>query len=782
MIKLTAYDKAQTNINLVRGAVKHPEQRQNYFKGDLIMKKTRRFAAMVAAMALAATMVAPTMMNAGAADVAVSVVKDGSMANNVTNVTPDKDNATHKYQAYQILTGTWTLKSGKTEGSTDDADYELKVTGLGTAADTLLNNSGFRAYKVDDDFGQSIGDVIDALGATPTDAQKASALAQFLTDVGNGTAKAEELAEIMGTALASTNGTDISNGADLAEGYYLITDSYTPTTDSTSGNDKPDAVSKFILKVNGTKDTNGIKIVPKKSYPEVIKKVQENAKTTTDYTGTKTALQNAVVNSDKWNDVADYCIGSNVPFQLYGSMPETLADYDAYYYLFTDTLSNKFDQPQSVTVKVGTNDAMTFTWNSTTSKYELASGYLTENTNAIAAVTHTELIATSTFMTQINDALSAVEGWASKSDQEKLEYVQTNWNTLTAEGGALVAKGYTSDKNVSDYIKSKTVIDTPAVPVRTEDKGTDGNCRVAWDSTNGKLTVSFENIKAYANVDKDTIVTVNYSAKLNADAVIGLDGQENKVDLTYSHNPNTDYNPVTNNDQPEAPTDEQGTDTTPEDKVIVFTYEVDINKIDADTKQNLEGAEFTLKNSSDAVIKFIDNGDGTYTVADQTLTSGVTTTIKSDANGLFKLVGLDDGTYTLTETKAPEGYPTPSGDAANFALVLTANTVNDQAWSGTASDALKEKDEWIKDETKYAIKGTLAGEDMDVLSIGNVTPRENARGTNGGVAGVIQNSKSTSLPSTGGMGTKLFIAGGGITATLAAVYLVSKKRSRKEEE
>ncbi len=730
------------------------------------MKKTRRIAAMIAALAMTATMAVPSvMMSASAANVPVSVVKDGSMANDVTTVTPDKDNATHKYQAYQILTGTWTLKSGKAESSTDDADYELKVTGLGTAANTLLTNSAFRAYKVDDDFGQSIGDVIDALGASPTDAQKASALAQFLTDVGDGTAKAEELAEIMGTALASTDGTDISNGADLAEGYYLITDSYTPNADSPN-NEKPDAVSKFILKVNGTKDANGIKIVPKKSYPEVIKKVQENAKTTTDYTGTKTALQTAVQNESKWNDVADYCIGSNVPFQLYGSMPETLADYDAYYYLFTDTLSNKFDQPQSVTVKVGTNDAMTFTWNSTTSKYELASGYLTENTTAIAAVTHTELIATSTFMTQINDALSTVDGWDSMTDQGKLEYVQTNWNTLTAEGGALVAQGYTSDKNVSDYIKSKTVIDTPAVPVRAEDKGTDGNCRVAWDSTNGKLTVSFENIKAYANVDKDTIVTVNYLAKLNATAVIGLSGQENKVDLTYSNNPNTEYKPVTNDDQPNAPTDEQGTDTTPEDKVVVFTYEADVNKIDADTKVNLAGAEFQLKSGSTA-IKFIDNGNGTYTVADQTLTAGVTTTLKSDANGLFKLIGLDDGTYTLTETKAPDGYPTPTGTAADFTLELTATTENDQNWSGTPSDALK------------AIAGELASEDMAVLNAGTVN--SNTRGANGGVSGTIQNSKSTTLPSTGGMGTKLFIAGGGLTAVLAGVYLVSKKRTKEED-
>ena len=731
------------------------------------MKKTKRIAAMIAALAMMATMAVPFTMTASAADVKVKVQTDGAAANQVTNVNPDKDTAEHTYTAYEIFKGenVWT--------STDSLDsskgeFKFNITGLGggvnwsTTDGLLKDGSDFMNLKPDGN--KTIAQVIAALGADATDAQKvAAAIARVIGDnIATGSDEADELAKIFEKAKIDENGKEVTTeGVQMAEGYYLVTDSYTDGANN-------DAVSKFILQVAKKDGDTGIVIVPKKSYPEVIKKVQENAKTTTDYSGTKTALQNAVVNSDKWNDVADYCIGSNVPFQLYGSMPETLADYDAYYYLFTDTLSNKFDQPQSVTVKVGTNDAMTFTWNSTTSKYELASGYLKANATAIPAVTHTELIATSTFMTQINEALSGVEGWDSKTDQEKLEYVQTNWNTLTAEGGALVAKGYTSDKSVGDYIKSKTVIDTPAVPVRAEDKGTDGNCRVAWDSTDGKLTVSFENIKAYANVNKDTIVTVNYSAKLNATAVIGLDGQENKVDLTYSNNPNTEYKPVTNDDQPNAPTDEQGTDTTPEDKVVVFTYEADVNKIDADTKVNLAGAEFQLKSGSTA-IKFIDNGNGTYTVADQTLTAGVTTTLKSDANGLFKLIGLDDGEYTLTETKAPNGYPTPTGTAADFALVLTATTDNNQTWNGTASSALR------------AIAGTLNTKAMTVLNSGTVTPNNNTRGNNGGVQGVIENSKSTTLPSTGGMGPILFYTVGGIMVVGAGVVLVTKKRSKNEQ-
>nr|MCR5729636.1 LPXTG cell wall anchor domain-containing protein [Ruminococcus sp.] len=40
--------------------------------------------------------------------------------------------------------------------------------------------------------------------------------------------------------------------------------------------------------------------------------------------------------------------------------------------------------------------------------------------------------------------------------------------------------------------------------------------------------------------------------------------------------------------------------------------------------------------------------------------------------------------------------------------------------------------------------------------------------------------KGTSLPTTGGMGTTLFVLGGGCAAGLAGIYLVSRKRSKDE--
>lgn len=591
------------------------------------MKNTRRFLAMAAALALTACTMAPV------ASYAVDVnVKMNTSA----------DNAEHTYTAYQIFTGEY--------DDTDPENPEFNITGWGADATALKTNAAFLAFKKSEAGSKTVGEYIAALPATATDAQKAAAAAKALDGIADDSADAQALADIVAKAITS-GGTAIQEaGTDLAEGYYLIKDAYTAAGDTN------DAVSRFMLQVTSSDmATAGLSVATKKSYPSVIKKVQENVKTTTGYTGTPSALETAVDNSAKWNDVADYSIGSDVPFQLYGSMPDTLEDYDHYYYKFTDTLGTQFDQPKTVEIKVG-------------------------NT------------------------------------------------TLTA----------------SNPIDGNYTVDG--------DTGT--NCRVKWDSEKYQLIVTFEDIKAYAGVNKDTIVTVEYTAKLNSSANIGIPGQENKVDLTYSNNPNFEYTPDTTNEDEDTPKDDEDkeqTDKTPEDKVIVFTYEIDVTKIDGTTKDKLKDAEFELK-SGTTKIKFIDNGNGTYTVADQSLTSGVTTTVKSGADGVFKFIGLDDGTYTLTETKAPEGYKLPADP--DVTLTLTATTVNNQTWDGVPKKAL----------TNLALNNVSVEDttDFDVAKID------------------VENNKGTSLPTTGGMGTTLFVLGGGCAAGLAGIYLVSRKRSKDE--
>ncbi len=98
------------------------------------MKKTRKFAAFIAALTLAACSVAPAMMinvSAESQNVTVKVQTDGKTENT------DADKTEHTYTAYQIFAGEY-------------ADSQFKITGFGSNVNTgtlLANDSAFMRFK-----------------------------------------------------------------------------------------------------------------------------------------------------------------------------------------------------------------------------------------------------------------------------------------------------------------------------------------------------------------------------------------------------------------------------------------------------------------------------------------------------------------------------------------------------------------------------------------------------------------------------------------------------------
>ena len=223
---------------------------------------------------------------------------------------------------------------------------------------------------------------------------------------------------------------------------------------------------------------------------------------------------------------------------------------------------------------------------------------------------------------------------------------------------------------------------------------------------------------------------------MNQNAVVGLDGNPNVVYLEYSNKPDQSGSGDTGN-----------TGKTREDKVIVFTYELDTTKVDGqDNAKKLEDAEFKLHNVDNkwAIV----NSDNKVTGWADTEEGG--SKLTSDANGLFKVIGLDDGTYYLKETKAPTGYNLLSSE---ITVVITATTTNGQTWTdGQASSAL----------TNLAVTAD------STAGTGN---------TSTGVAGItVANNKGSTLPETGGMGTTIFYVIGAILVIGAGVVLITRKR------
>lgn len=227
-------------------------------------------------------------------------------------------------------------------------------------------------------------------------------------------------------------------------------------------------------------------------------------------------------------------------------------------------------------------------------------------------------------------------------------------------------------------------------------------------------------------------IKIDFTAKLNKNAVIGLPGNVNTSKLTYTNSPNATDENDSNSD-------------TPEDKVVVLTYELDVTKVDGeDTTKKLKDAEFVLK-SGDKFLKVDADGKVEGWVATQAEAS----TLKSDANGKIAIIGLDEGTYSLVETKAPTGYNLLTDP---IALVISATYLTDRdAWDGT-TDAIS------------ALKITVDG-----------TEKAGATDT-GIVATDVLNNKGAVLPSTGGIGTTIFYIIGAILVLGAGILLVTRRR------
>lgn len=241
---------------------------------------------------------------------------------------------------------------------------------------------------------------------------------------------------------------------------------------------------------------------------------------------------------------------------------------------------------------------------------------------------------------------------------------------------------------------------------------------IAYPATdNHSFDVTINDVKSLG--DHVTKVRVEYTATLNENAVIGSLGNPNKMYMEFSNNPNS----TTGTDKGQ----------TPEDKVIVFTYKVVINKVDS-RRIPLAGAAFKLE-------KVLSNGEKKlvkeYTIGED----------EEDLEKIrFEFRGLDDGKYILTETVTPEGY----------------NTMDPITFNITASHDTKSDDPKLTDLNGNAVDGEI-----------KFTVNE----TKGTLTASVVNYMGSELPSTGGMGTTVLYVAGTIMILAAGVFLVMKKKA-----
>lgn len=251
---------------------------------------------------------------------------------------------------------------------------------------------------------------------------------------------------------------------------------------------------------------------------------------------------------------------------------------------------------------------------------------------------------------------------------------------------------------------------------------------------------------AATSLQAGDVITVKYTVTLNKNAEIGAVGNPNKYQVEFSDNPNG-----------------VGTGTTPWDMNIVFTYDIEVDKVTgtgADEKA-LKGAAFALYKlytpealtltgkTAVTEIKY-DNGTKTFNIGTDKWVLVEQKTAGDASEFIFS--GVDDGTYLLVETTTPAGYnsiepskfdvqPTHTdGDAPE----LTGITGTDK---GLAPIELTPK-------TKSASDDTITGLKTKIL-----------------------NNEGSVLPSTGGIGTTVFYIIGSALVLGAGVLLATKKKA-----
>ena len=290
-----------------------------------------------------------------------------------------------------------------------------------------------------------------------------------------------------------------------------------------------------------------------------------------------------------------------------------------------------------------------------------------------------------------------------------------------------LSKGLTYNNDAKVYIDG------------TETNGFTVTATVNADGTT-TLTVSCDDVKALG-AGNSSVITVEYTAKLNENAVLGSAGNPNEVYLEYSNNLN----------KSEEGNNETG--ETPKDVVIVFTYKTIINKVDSENAP-LTGAAFKLEK----LIKGEDGAADTWTTIKEFAVDGTTTS--------FTFSGLDDGQYKLTETKTPAGYNTI--DPIYFVIEATHDATAD-------TPALTVLKAYLTDENGNKKTEVKDGETVNI-DLGTVDL------TAGSITTTVVNKSGSKLPSTGGIGTTIFYVLGGVLVLAAVVLLVTKKRMSGAEK
>lgn len=325
----------------------------------------------------------------------------------------------------------------------------------------------------------------------------------------------------------------------------------------------------------------------------------------------------------------------------------------------------------------------------------------------------------------VNDSTGDKSDWQDSADYDVNDEVPFQLTATLPTNEADFAAYKTYKLVFHDQQSAGLTFNKDSVVVKYGDQtlGTDSYTLETPATDNDTFDITITDAKTVKDADGSAITvatggkfTVEYTSTLNENAVIGAAGNPNEASLEFSNNPNVGG--------------EGNTGKTPTDKVIVFTYQLDINKtFNGGTPDDNDLPEFTL-------YKF-DSATNDYT----TNVGKVDITKTADGKYTASFKRVDDGKYKLVETKTPAGFNT--ADPTLFDITAEHDVESDNP-------------------------------QLTVLKI-NTTAGNTTAGT---VVADVVNQRGSNLPSTGGMGTVLLYVAGIAVFVLAGATLVMALRRR----
>ncbi len=387
---------------------------------------------------------------------------------------------------------------------------------------------------------------------------------------------------------------------------------------------------------------------------------------------------------------------------------------------------------------------------------------------------------------------------------------------------------------INDTLSAGLTLDPASIVVKTSKDNatlavnTDYKVYTGSDVTpveEGETPHTFEVALVDAKAHPGETITVTYSATLNENAVIGGEGNLNTETVTYSNNPNEKYDGTQDKDKPGKPdsTKEVPTGETPAEETKTFTSGIKLQKLDQDGNA-LSGASFTIE--GDSINKIVKNVEAFEAAADGTYyklkTGAYTTAAPQTVDKMIEAPsGATDG-YVVAETDF-EGA-TIEVEGKKYRVVNNGETPthilkkkNSELYDSTETKYKKTTTETVEETTEhksqelpvnadgtlnfkglgagtYTIKETVVptgytkAQDVTVVITFDNTEKKFTATVNGTAVSEdatlklfpvdVVNVAGNVLPSTGGVGTKMFYLIGAILVLGAGILLVSRRRAR----